>query len=83
MTAWWYHDGNIVYYMLYTSHYDWWYYNGVVTNKRRDLITKGSWMVDINIDWMWMGVGFVIGISSAWFVSDLVFPVKNKDRDNE
>jgi hypothetical protein len=33
-------------------------------------------MVDINIDWMWMGVGFVAGISSAWLVSDLVFPIK-------
>jgi len=33
-------------------------------------------MFDINIDWMWMGVGFVIGIGSAWFVSDLVFPIK-------
>jgi len=30
----------------------------------------------INIDWMWMLVGFVIGVGSAWFVSDLVFPVK-------
>lgn len=29
----------------------------------------------MNIDWIWMGVGFVIGISCAWFVSDLVFPV--------
>ena len=41
-------------------------------------------MVDhITIEWWWMLVGFVIGISSAWFVSDLVFPVKYKDKDNE
>jgi hypothetical protein len=33
-------------------------------------------MVDLNIDWMWMGVGFILGIGSAWFVSDLVFPIK-------
>lgn len=38
-------------------------------------------MIDINIDWMWMGVGFVIGISCAWFVSDLVFPIKDKNND--
>lgn len=35
-------------------------------------------MVDLNIDWMWMGVGFVIGISCSWFVSDLVFPIRKK-----
>lgn len=35
-------------------------------------------MVDLNIDWMWMGVGFVIGIGCAWFVSDLVFPIRKK-----
>lgn len=32
-------------------------------------------MVDLNIEWGWMLVGFVVGIGSAWFVSDLVFPV--------
>jgi len=31
-------------------------------------------MVDIN--WVQVGVGFIIGISSAWLVSDLVFPIK-------
>lgn len=35
-------------------------------------------MVDLNIDWMWMGVGFVIGISCSWFVCDLVFPIRKK-----
>jgi hypothetical protein len=30
------------------------------------------------IEWMWMGVGFVVGIGCSWFVSDLVFPVKRK-----
>ena len=38
-------------------------------------------MFDISIDWMWMGVGFIIGVGSAWFVSDLVFPIKGKDND--
>lgn len=33
---------------------------------------------NITVDWMWMGVGFVIGIGSAWFVSDLVFPVRRQ-----
>jgi preprotein translocase subunit SecF len=38
----------------------------------------------MDIDWMWMLVGFIVGISSAWFVSDLVFPVvKHKDDDND
>lgn len=36
----------------------------------------------INVDWWWMGVGFVIGVGSAWFVSDLVFPIKKRN-DNE
>lgn len=35
-------------------------------------------MIYLDIDWMWMGVGFVIGVGCAWFVSDLVFPVRNK-----
>lgn len=35
-------------------------------------------MVDINIDWVWMGVGFVVGIGCSWFVSDLVFPIRKK-----
>jgi hypothetical protein len=30
------------------------------------------------IDWMWMGVGFVLGIGGAWLVSDLVFPIRRK-----
>ncbi len=37
-------------------------------------------MVDsLNIDWITFGVGFVTGIVGSWFVSDLVFPVKNED----
>lgn len=36
-------------------------------------------MTGIQIDWMWMGAGFIIGIICAWFVSDLVFPVRNKN----
>ena len=38
-------------------------------------------MIDINIDWMWMGVGFIIGVGCSWFVSDLVFPIKGKDNE--
>lgn len=32
----------------------------------------------ITVDWMWMGVGFVVGITCAWVVSDLVFPINRK-----
>jgi hypothetical protein len=31
-------------------------------------------MVDIN--WVQIGVGFIIGIGCSWIVSDLVFPIK-------
>lgn len=34
-------------------------------------------MVDIN--WVQIGAGFVAGVLSAWFVSDLVFYVKNSE----
>lgn len=33
-------------------------------------------MADISMEWIYMGVGFVVGVGSAWFVSDLVFPTK-------
>jgi hypothetical protein len=33
-------------------------------------------MADINIEWMWIGVGFVAGVCSCWIVSDLVFPIR-------
>jgi hypothetical protein len=34
-------------------------------------------MIDnINIDWITLGVGFVIGVVSSWLVSDLVFPIR-------
>jgi hypothetical protein len=35
-------------------------------------------MFDINIDWTWMGVGFVVGIGCSCLVSDLVFPIRKK-----
>jgi hypothetical protein len=38
-------------------------------------------MVDINIEWGWMLAGFVVGISCSWLVSDLVFPLGNKDEE--
>ena len=34
-------------------------------------------MVDIN--WVQIGVGFIVGIISSYFVSDLVFPMRNND----
>jgi hypothetical protein len=34
-------------------------------------------MVDIN--WVQVGIGFVMGVICCWFVSDLVFPLGNKD----
>jgi hypothetical protein len=34
-------------------------------------------MFDIN--WVQIGVGFIIGVISSYFVCDLVFPVRNKD----
>lgn len=32
----------------------------------------------LDVDWMWMGVGFIIGIVCSWLVSDLVYPIKKK-----
>jgi len=40
-------------------------------------------MFDISIDWMWMGVGFIVGISCSWFVSDLVFPVSKRYTEDD
>lgn len=36
-------------------------------------------MADIYIDWNSFGVGLVVGLVSAWFVCDLVFPTIKKD----
>jgi hypothetical protein len=33
---------------------------------------------NIHIDWMWMFVGFVVGVVCSWTVCDLVFPVRKK-----
>jgi hypothetical protein len=33
-------------------------------------------MVDIN--WVQIGVGFIVGVGCVWLVSDLVFPMKDK-----
>jgi hypothetical protein len=33
---------------------------------------------NITIEWVWMGVGFIVGIICSWFVSDLVYPIKRK-----
>jgi hypothetical protein len=40
-------------------------------------------MFDINIDWMWMGVGFIVGIVCSWSVCDLVFPVTKRIRKDD
>ena len=31
----------------------------------------------IHIDWITFGVGCVVGVICSWFVSDLVFPIKD------
>jgi hypothetical protein len=38
-------------------------------------------MVDIN--WVQIGVGFVAGVLCSWFVSDLVFYVRNSEDNND
>ena len=40
-------------------------------------------MADLNIEWGWMLVGFIVGISCSWFVSDLVFPIKENTKHDE
>lgn len=40
-------------------------------------------MVDLNIEWAWMLVGFVVGIGCSWFVSDLVYPAKDNRKHDE
>lgn len=31
---------------------------------------------NIDMGWVWMGVGFIVGIACSWAVCDLVFPIK-------
>lgn len=40
-------------------------------------------MADLNVEWGWMLVGFVIGIGCSWFVSDLVYPAKDYRKHDE
>lgn len=40
-------------------------------------------MADINIEWAWMLGGFVVGIMCSWFVSDLVYPVKEESKHDK
>ena len=35
-------------------------------------------MADLYLDWNSFGVGLVVGLIGAWFVSDLVFPIKKE-----
>ena len=35
-------------------------------------------MADIYVDWNSFGVGLVVGLLGAWFVCDLVFPIKKE-----
>jgi hypothetical protein len=35
-------------------------------------------MVDIN--WVQIGVGFVVGVVCSWFVCDLVFPIEDNKK---
>jgi hypothetical protein len=33
---------------------------------------------NLNVEWLWMGLGFIIGIGSSWFVSDLIYPIRGQ-----
>lgn len=47
------------------------------------ILKERARMADIDIEWGWMLVGFVVGIGCSWFVSDLVFPIKESKNDEE
>jgi hypothetical protein len=36
---------------------------------------------NLNVEWLWMGLGFIVGVGSSLSVSDLIFPIKDKDND--
>jgi hypothetical protein len=33
---------------------------------------------NLNVEWLWMGLGFIIGIGSSWCVADLIYPIKRQ-----
>jgi hypothetical protein len=33
---------------------------------------------NLGTEWVWMGVGFIVGVGSSWMVADLVYPIKRK-----
>jgi hypothetical protein len=33
---------------------------------------------NLNVEWLWMGLGFIIGVGSSWVVADLVYPIRKK-----
>jgi hypothetical protein len=40
-------------------------------------------MGDLNVEWIWMLVGFVAGIGCSWLVSDLVYPSKDYRKNDK
>jgi hypothetical protein len=32
----------------------------------------------LNVEWLWMGFGFIIGIGSSWSVADLIYPIRGQ-----
>jgi hypothetical protein len=40
-------------------------------------------MGDLNVEWIWMLVGFVVGIGCSWLVSDLVYPSKDYRKNDK
>ena len=40
-------------------------------------------MADLNVEWGWMLVGFVVGIGCSWLVSDLVYPSKDHRKNDD
>lgn len=38
---------------------------------------------NLNTEWWWVLVGFIVGVTCSWFVCDLVFPIKKKDRRDD
>jgi hypothetical protein len=44
---------------------------------------KGARMLDLYMDWNSFLIGMAVGMACAWFVCDLVFPVKNNKEDEK
>ena len=40
-------------------------------------------MSDIHVEWLWMMLGFVVGVGCSWLVSDLVYPSKDYRKNDK